>query len=971
MPKVLSAFLIMDAGHLRHHCRVLLCAMACSAFAFCGIAGAADVSVQSASVGTSSDLLPPLSQRFASDDVNEVPDFQRHIGPLLGHLGCNGRACHGSFQGRGGFALSLFGYDFVADHKAMTDEDSGRVNLDNVDESLLLYKPIDEERHEGGKRMDVGSWQYRVLARWIAEGATYDKKLQALERLEVTPAEIVFDGTAADATEQLRAIAVWADGTREDVTELCRFTTNDDAVAAIASDGRVTSKDFGDTHVVVAYDRAVVPVPVIRPSQVDASGLAVPADSGHRIDELVKQKLDKLRIVPSPICNDSDFIRRASLDLTGMLPAADRVEKFLADSSPTKRSDLIDELLQHPAYAGWWATRFSDWTGNNEQMLNNYLPIRGIASKLWFGWLQKRLADNMPYDEIVEGIVTAESRLPDESYREYCETMSNICRTGDSEAFAERPGLPTFWARSNFRATEDRAVGFAYSFLGVRIQCAQCHKHPFDQWSKDDFDQFATLFAPIRANQNNVARDAQPEMREMLAAITDGKKLNGGDLRNAVTKAVADGQVVPFPELTVQAIVPPNRDKNAKAKDKKKNDNQPPTRTGRILGESEKVAIQGDPRESLMAWLRSPENPYFAKAIVNRVWANYFGIGIVDPVDDLNLGNPPSNAALLDYLADGFIESGYNLHWLHREIMTSDAYQRSSEANVTNIGDKRNFSRHVPRRLQAEVLRDSLFLATAGDKTTSTARAELKGLAISGDMNPVRRGRGDFALQIFGQSTRESNCDCDRSDQANLLQAIYLQNDIDIHQALRQNGGWVDQVTRSWPQPAGNGNMAAEKVAAQKEAAMAVAEQRMRARLEQRVEQMLKLPEARQDQVRQRLKKELNQANAKRAEYGFEPLTLAELINSVRGDKDPAVPSEVADEPADTGQKTAAKRMSVAAQEIEAAVKSAYLRTLCRQPDQDELAVAVTFVQESDEPVSGFRSVVWALLNTKEFVLTH
>jgi hypothetical protein len=925
---------------------------------------AADGVDQSAAVTKTADVLPPLSIRFANENASETPDFQRHVGPLLGHLGCNGRACHGSFQGRGGFALSLFGYDFVADHKAMTDEDSGRVNLEDVHESLLLYKPIDEERHEGGKRMDVDSWQYRVLARWIAEGAEYDTELHSLDRLEVTPAEIVFGGASGNASEQLRAVAVWSDGTREDVTDLCRFTTNDDAVAEIAASGLVTSKDIGDTHVVVAYDRAVVPVPVIRPSQVDASQVARPADSGHMIDQLVKQKLDKLGIVPSEVCNDSDFIRRASLDLTGMLPAADRVEKFLADASPTKRSDLIDELLKHPAYAGWWATRFSDWTGNNEQMLNNYLPVRGMASKLWFGWLQKRLADNMPYDKIVEGIVTAESRLPDESYREYCETMSNICRTSDTEAFADRPGLPTFWARNNFRANEDRAVGFAYSFLGVRIQCAQCHKHPFDQWSKDDFDQFAKLFGPVRANQNNVARDAQPEMREMLAAIADGKKLNGGELRNAVTKALSDGQVVPFPELTVQPIEPPrNNNKNARDKNNKnkKMAITPPVLTGRILGESDKVAIQGDPRDALMAWLRSPENPYFAKAIVNRVWANYFGIGIVDPVDDLNLGNPPSNAALLAYLSDGFIESGYNLHWLHREIMTSDAYQRSSEANVTNAGDKRNFSRHVPRRLQAEVLRDSLYLVTASDKAESAARAELTGLAISGDMNPSRRGRNDFALQIFGQSTRESNCDCDRSEQANLLQAIYLQNDIDIHQALRQNGGWVEQVTAAWPKSAGNAGSAADRGAA-----MAKAEERMRIRLEQRVEQMLKMPEARQTQVRQRLKKELEQANAKRAEYGYQPLTLNELVKAVRGDK-----AANAEDTAEDATKPEAKRKGVAAEEIESAIKSAYMRTLCRHPDQEELAVAVTFIQESDEPVSGFRSVVWALMNTKEFVLTH
>jgi len=906
--------------------------------------------------------LPPLSARFATDATQEVPDFQRHIGPLLGHLGCNGRACHGSFQGRGGFALSLFGYDFVADHAAMTAADSGRVNLDDVPESLLLDKPIDEERHEGGKRMDVDSWQYRVLSRWISDGAKNGQVLQQLERLEVTPAEIVFTGAGPDETSKLRAIAHWADGTSEEVTDLCRFTSNDEAVAGISAAGVVSSTDIGDTHVVVAYDRAVVPVPVLRPAKVDVVGVKRPASSGHMIDQLVQQKLDKLGIIPSQLCNDSDFIRRASLDLIGMLPPAERVEQFLADDSPNKRSELINELLTHPGYGGWWATRFSDWTGNNEGMLNNYLPVRGMASKLWFGWLQKRLTDNVPYDQIVEGIVTAESRLPDESYREYCETMSAICRTGDTAAYAERPGLATFWARSNFRATEDRAVGFAYSFLGVRIQCAQCHKHPFDQWSKDDFDQFATLFTPIRANQNNVARDAQPEMREMLAAIADGKKLNGGELRNAVTKAVANGEVVPFPELTVQVIEPPKKKNDRMVKGK---ENTPPVRTGRILGESDKVAIQGDPRDALMQWLRSSENPYFAKAIVNRVWANYFGAGIVNPIDDLNLGNPPSNAALLQYLADGFIESGFNLHWLHREIMTSDAYQRSSDANVTNSGDTRNFSRHVPRRLQAEVLRDSLFLTTAGSKVESSARAELTGLAISGDMNPARRGRGDFALQIFGQSTRESNCDCDRSDQANLLQAIYLQNDIDIHQALRQNGGWVQEVTADWPKPRTAGAMTPER-----QAAMAAADERMQRGLMQRVNQLLKLPTERQTEARAKLKKDLAQANTKREQFGYPPLNLSQLIKRAQA-KDASDATASDDAAASSDQPAIAKRPTLDPAKIESAVQAAYLRTLCRKADNEELTAAIAFVQESEEPVSGFQSVVWALLNTKEFVLTH
>ncbi len=224
---------------------------------------------------------------------------------------------------------------------------------------------------------------------------------------------------------------------------------------------------------------------------------------------------------------------------------------FLKDQSPDKRNRLIDELLEQPSYAAWWAVRLSDWTGNNEVQMNNYFPARGAASRYWYAWIEKRLADNVPYDEIVEGLVDAESRLPGESYREYCETMSAACRNNDDEVFASRPGVPQYWARNNFRMPEDRAVGFAYSFLGIRIQCAQCHKHPFDQWSKEDFDKFAVLFSSIQANSNSVEKESKETQQALLAQVTGGKEIRGGDLRKKVAEAVKEGQTVPFPELLV------------------------------------------------------------------------------------------------------------------------------------------------------------------------------------------------------------------------------------------------------------------------------------------------------------------------------------------------------------------------------------------------------------------------------------
>ena len=298
------------------------------------------------------EITQSLNERFADANSKEIPDFQKHVIPLLGRLGCNGRACHGSFQGRGGFQLSLFGYDFTADHEAMLEESSGRVDREDIDESLILAKPLDADIHEGGKRFDEGSWQHHVLRRWIESGANNDSKVpQQLTRLEVIPAEIQFkgEGEAVD----LQAIAHWEDGSVEDVTVLCRFSSNDDSIASIDESGHVESGAQGDTHVVIYYDNAVIPVPVLRPfAEHVVSDRELP---NHPVDRLIDQKLGKLGIQPSGLCTDAEFIRRVSLDLTGILPSAEQVREFLADTREDKREQLTEDLLQASGYAAWWA----------------------------------------------------------------------------------------------------------------------------------------------------------------------------------------------------------------------------------------------------------------------------------------------------------------------------------------------------------------------------------------------------------------------------------------------------------------------------------------------------------------------------------------------------------------------------------------------------------------------------------------
>ena len=312
-------------------------------------------------------ILRPASERFANAQGDEAPDFQKHVVPLLGRLGCNGRACHGSFQGRGGFRLSLFGYDFKMDHAALTARSSkgkgSRVNRKEPEKSLVVLKPSLQVDHEGGDRFEVDSWEHHVLQRWIKSGAKGISAPRELERLEIEPKEVVFGATTKPV--QLRVVAVWRDNSREDVTPLCRFRTNDDSVDTVDNDGRLNSVGPGDSHVIAFYDNGVAAVPAMRAAS-DLTGSKYPTQvAATEIDEFVQTKLRKLGIVPSPVCSDAEFLRRVSIDLTGTLPAPREIEDFLADRSTDKRRGKIDELLERPAYAAWWANKLCDFTGCN------------------------------------------------------------------------------------------------------------------------------------------------------------------------------------------------------------------------------------------------------------------------------------------------------------------------------------------------------------------------------------------------------------------------------------------------------------------------------------------------------------------------------------------------------------------------------------------------------------------------------
>ncbi|HEX4130213.1 MAG TPA: DUF1549 domain-containing protein [Pirellulales bacterium] len=874
------------------------------------------------------EVLRPANQRFASTATAEVPDLQRHVLPLMGRLGCNGRACHGSFQGQGGFRLSLFGYDFKMDHEALTAGEHPRVDPKKPVESLILAKPTGtDDDHGGGHRLDVGSWQYRILLRWIEAGAApVDEATSAkFDRLEVTPREIVFAKTGEKA--QLKAICHWSDGTAEDVTPLCRFQTSDEAVAKVDATGRITVVGKGDTHIVAFYDNGVVPVSVMLPVS-DKNGENYPTvPTPTKVDELVVAKLRKLGVVPAEVCSDSEFLRRASLDITGTLPTAEEVETFLADKSPKKRVRKIDELLERPAYAAWWATKFCDTWGNAESQLKNIGPRDTLVPEQWYNWVERRVAENMHYDDLVEGVVLATGRSsPDQSFDEYCTEMRSYFCSKPTADYADRETMPWYWMRRNMKKSNEKALSFSYAFLGVRLQCAECHKHPFDQWSQYDFQHFTAFFDRVTTGYPEKDRE---KMRAMMVSLKlDGKKIGQKAKDDILRAAVDKGMNVPFDEVYIA------RSERTREKDKSKNDkgkrvDASRVITPKVLGGDELVdASYDDPRQPLMDWLRQKDNPYFARALVNRVWAHYFNVGIVEPPDDMNLANAPSNAALLGWLADEFIAHDYDLKWLHRTITTSRTYQLSWKTNATNEFDLRNFSHAVPRRLPAEVVLDAVMTATAGaDELAKRSNDPAELCAIGMSKGYTRRGAGgNYALSVFGKPKRETPCDCERSNEPSLLQTVYLRNDEEMFDLIERNDGWLKHATKGMKRPN---------------------------------DSALKARDDRIDQLASRVKQtdekfDKNKDNRHRAKLDDERRRIKSELAKLEAER-----------------KSEADAQAAATTKAADLVRQAYLRTFSRQPSEKELARADEYLAQSPDLASGLRDLLWALMNSKEFVVNH
>jgi hypothetical protein len=662
-------------------------------------------------------------------------DFERHVVPLLGRMGCASGACHGSFQGRGGFRLSLFGHAPERDYEALTrDGMSRRVDRFRPERSLLLLKPTSITAHEGGKRFAKDSWQYQVLRDWIEQGAKRTAGSGRVRRLELSPSVSRFGGPGETVT--IRAMVEYADGSRADVTPYCELRAQDDSVASIGAEGKVRGIRPGDTAIIAAYRGEIALARLLVPALLE-KGKTYPAVRAENfIDREVFAKLKLLNIPPADLCDDATFLRRVTIDTVASLPTPEEVRAFLADRSPDKRWRKVDELLCSPLHAALWATRFSDITGNNVDSAGG----KSQPAKMWHAWLRRRFAENVPYDQIVRGILCATSK-GERSTDEWIRDEASFA-DGAVLGYADRRTLDLFWRRTSggeFFPLEQMAELTASAFLGIRMECAQCHKHPFDRWTQADYRSYANVFGQVKLGSSVALRSAMARLLEERRAVGKGGK--------------------PVPRLTEVFVT------NTALR------RLPDPETGGVLPArppgGPEIALEGDARDQLADWLVRPGNPFFARTLVNRVWAHYFGAGLVEPVDGFSAGNPPSNERLLDALADEFTRSGYDFRALERLVLMSRTYGLSSTPK--DPADARNHSHSRVRRLMAEAVVDVLHVALGGD-APGTRAIEIASNQV-GDEHVAR------IFRTFGRPARTSLCDCERPTQSTLPQTMFLMTD--------------------------------------------------------------------------------------------------------------------------------------------------------------------------------------------------
>jgi hypothetical protein len=648
--------------------------------------------------------------RVAGMETTVPVSFRREVIPSFSQAGCNAGACHGTPTGKGGFRLSLRGYLPEEDFAILSHEVGGRrISPIAVETSLILRKPLGEVPHEGGLRLSRGSKPYELLHDWIQEGAKDDPQAPLALRLEMRPGSRVLEAPAR--TQQLAVLVHGADRTVRDVTSICYYDSSNPAIAEVNASGYVQFKSRGEVAIIAHYLNLVATVQL---TQLVAVPGFVPTEvpQDNLIDRAVFAKLNRMRIAPSPVCTETEFIRRVYLDVTGVLPAPEEVRDFLRDQSAARRQRVIDRLLERPEFYDYWALKFADILRSNGRL------IQTKGAYVFHRWIRSCLERNLPMDQFVRELVTADGS----SFKNPAANYYRISR--DPESAVETT---------------------AQLFLGVRIQCAKCHNHPFERWTQDDYYGFAAFFSQVGRKKGNLPEE------EVIYPTGSGEVRQPRTGRTMRPKALG----------------------------------------GPVLEETN----DRERRARLASWLSSPDNPFFARSLVNRVWYHLNGRGIVEPVDDFRDSNPPSNDQLLGALTSDFVQHGYDLKRSIRMILCSRTYQLSATATPLNADDDLYFSHAHTKLLPAEVLLDAISLFAQ----SSTAFEGLPRGALAIQI-PDGKMENPF-LKTFGRPARELACECERESESNLSQALQLIGGATVNGKLRDDGGRMARLAKSGKPP--------------------------------------------------------------------------------------------------------------------------------------------------------------------------
>lgn len=639
----------------------------------------------------------------------ELPDpvsFKNETQMALTKSGCNMGACHGSPSGKGGFRLSLRAYDPVLDIMTVRSEFFGRrTNIMEPNQSLLLRKPLMEVAHGGGKRLMKGDASHRVLEQWIGEGMQLDLPSEPdLLKIETVPAKRVLRQPAA--RQQIMVLGHFNDGSIRDLTPLTDFSSSNESVGSVNSQGLVTKNGRGETAVLARYLDKMSTTYMTFLEDVPGFAWNNPPENNF-VDTAVFEKLKQLQILPSDLCTDDEFLRRVTLDLTGRLPTGEEAKAFLVDKTPTARTTLVDRLLDSDEFASFWALKWGDVLRSNSKKLK----MAGVHK--FRQWIYESIRNDKPLDVFARELLTANGSV------------------------FENPAA-NFWRAS--RDPQDATETTAQLFLGVRIQCAKCHNHPFERWTQDNYYGIAAAFARV-GRKNSV--DAEEEV-----VFTQG----GGEVTQPRTNK----------QMKVHLLLKGDVD----------------------------VANDQDRRVVFAQWLTAPDNPFFARSVVNRVWGHMFGRGIVDPIDDFRDSNPPSNARLLAELSQKFVENNFSQKWAIRTICSSRTYQLSSRKNPFNKDDEIYCSHANTRLLSAEQLLDGICAVT-------NVPEQFPGMPLGTRACELADPPTDhYFLKVFGQPQREMACQCERSSESNLSQALQMINGPVVHNKLRADNGRIATMVK-------------------------------------------------------------------------------------------------------------------------------------------------------------------------------